>query len=440
MNRRTAFNHALAYAIEQANELDLTLLVYEGLTCTYPQANDRIHTFMLENVPDFAASLQPLGVGYCFYPRRKRSDPNDVVYQLAAKAALVVTDDYPTFLPAKHNSSVPPKIGVAYHAVDSSCIVPMNRMEKREWAAYTIRPKIHKLLPEYLQSFSLPQLKHKWTASIPDFHVAVDLAGIPALVASCEIDHAVKPSSTFRGGYENAKKRLKYFVEKNLANYADGRNQPASHATSNLSPYLHFGHISSLEVALTVRDYAEAHQLSSKEFLEELIVRRELSFNFVRYADFTSLESLPDWAKKTMQKHAEDPRPVVLTHEQMELGQSYDDLWNATQKELLLRGKMHGYYRMYWGKKLIEWCSTYEEAFDFMIYLHEKYALDGRDPNTYSQVLWCFGLHDRPWIERPIFGQLRYMSYDGMKRKTNIPAYIRDIEHLERTGQDLAAL
>lgn len=434
MNRRVACNHALAYAIDQANEMDLPLLVYEGLTCTYPQANDRIHTFMIENVPDFAGSLEKVGAGYCFYLRRKRTDPNDVVYRLAKDAALVVTDDYPTFIPAKHNLSVPSKIGVAYHAVDSSCIVPMSLFPKREWAAYTIRPKIHKLLPEYFRDFDMPKLRHQWNGPVPTFHVDVAAPDIPKLVGSCEIDHNVAPSTAFQGGYRNARARLKFFLTNSLRRYAKGRNEPSEHATSNLSPYLHFGHISSLEVALTVREYAEKHKLSSDAFLEELIVRRELSFNFTRNADFESLNSLPDWVQKNLTKHADDERPVHLTRQQIELGETYDELWNAIHKELLLRGKMHGYYRMYWGKKLVEWCETYQEAFDLMIYLHDRYALDGRDPNTYTGILWCFGLHDRPWFERPIFGQMRYMSFEGMKRKTDISTYMREITELARTA------
>lgn len=430
MNRRTSMNFALNYAIMQANELGLPLLVYEGLTCTYPAANDRIHTFMLENVPEFASAVRKLGAGYCFYPRRKKKDANDVVYRLAKDAALLVTDDYPTFIPAKHNASVPGKIDVAYHAVDSSCIVPMNRLTKREWAAYTIRPKIHKMLPEYLKSSEMPKLKRKWTDEAPRWHVEVD--DVPKLVASCEIDHAVKPSTMFRGGYKQAKRWLDHFVSKNLKRYADGRNQPAAHATSNLSPYLHFGHISSLEAALETR--------KSAEFQEELIVRRELSFNFCRHGRFDTLESLPDWVQAQLRKHARDARPVTYTQEQLEQAETYDPLWNATQKELLLRGKIHGYYRMYWGKKIIEWAPTYEEAFDSMISFHDRYALDGRDPNTYTNVLWCFGLHDRPWAERPIFGQIRYMSQEGMRRKTDVDAYIREIERLEQTGQDSAAI
>jgi deoxyribodipyrimidine photo-lyase len=186
-----------------------------------------------------------------------------------------------------------------------------------------------------------------------------------------------------------------------------------------------------------VRDYAAEHQLIADEFLEELIVRRELAFNFARFTpDVESLDSLPDWCKRTMAKHAADPRPWLYTPHQLERAETHDALWNATQKELLIRGKIHGYYRMYWGKKIIEWSPTYAEALRVMIHLHDIYALDGRDPNTYTNILWCFGLHDRPWGERPVFGQLRYMSLDGMRRKTDTKAYIEEVAYLERTGKD----
>lgn len=438
MNRRVQSNHALAYATGRANELGLPLLYYEGLTCTYPHANDRLHTFLLEGVPETAKQLAKIGIGYVFYPRRKRSDANDVLYRLAAKAALVVTDDYPTFIAAAHNSRVPAKVDCPYYAVDASCVVPMSRMEKREYAAYTIRPKITRLLPEYLTPVEMPRVKRKFDLPVPEFHVSVMKESIPELLASCEIDHTVRPSTAFRGGSVEAEKHLGHFLAKNLRRYARERNEPSAHATSNMSPYLHFGHISSLHVALQARSYAEEHQLVASEFLEELIVRRELAFNFARFTrDVESLDPLPDWARATLRKHDKDPRDPVYTAAQMEACETYDPLWNATQKELLLRGKIHGYYRMYWGKKIIEWSASHEDALDLMIGLHDRYALDGRDPNTYTNILWCFGLHDRPWFERPIFGQIRYMSYDGMKRKTNIDAYIREIEYVERTGKEL---
>ncbi len=433
MNRRVDFNQALAHAVQLANEQDLPVLFYEGLTCSYPYANDRLHTFLLEGVPDTAAALKKLGIGYVFYLRRKHSDPDDTLYRLAADASAVVTDDYPTFIARRHNARVPDRLDVPYVIVDASCVVPMSHLEKREYAAYTIRPKIHKLLPAYLTPVPPLRLRRRFSGQLPPFHTRVEVGHTDELVAACDIDHTVKPSPTHRGGSVQAQRQLRHFLENKLRRYARERNEPSAQATSGLSPYLHFGHISSLDAALQARNYAAEHQLIADEFLEELIVRRELAFNHARFSENPgSLATLPEWALKTMQRHADDPRSPLYSRDQLEACQTYDPLWNATQKELLLRGTMHGYYRMYWGKKIVEWSATYQEAVDAMIYFHDRYSLDGRDPNTYTNILWCLGLHDRPWGERPIFGMLRYMSYEGMKRKTNVEAYIRWIEQLSR--------
>lgn len=437
MNRRVECNHALAHAIELANSMSLPVLFYEALGCTYKYANDRLHTFVLEAVPETQRRARAAGLGYLFHLRKRRTDSNNILYRLAAEAAVLVTDDYPTFIAPLHNASVPAKIGIRYLAVDSSCIVPMNLMEKREYAAYTIRPKINKLLPRFLQRFETPAARTRWKLELPQgIHTEVD--DVAALVAACEIDHTVKPSTVFRGGRKNVESALKHFVEHNLRLYAAGRNEPSKHVTSDMSPYLHFGQISSLEVAMAVKEYAEKHKLIADEYLEELIVRRELAFNFARFSpDPESFTNLPDWAQRTLHLHVADKREPVYTREQFEKGQTHDALWNATQKEMLFRGKIHGYYRMYWGKKIIEWSESCEAALATMIYLHDRYALDGRDPATYTNILWCFGMHDRPWTERPVFGMIRWMSLDGMKRKTDVDSYLREIGYIEATGKDL---
>jgi deoxyribodipyrimidine photo-lyase len=442
MNRRAQANHALEYAVDSANRLGLPLLVYEGLTFTYRAANDRLHTFLLENVPDMAARLKKRKIGYLFYLRRGRKDANDVLYQLAESAAAVVTDDYPTFIAAEHNASVPGKIGVAYYAVDSSCIVPMSRHEKRNYGAYTIRPRIARMLPDYLKPLENKKVVHAWRVGVlskrlAGYHTAVSVKEIPLLVATCDIDHSIPPSTSFKGGQKEAERHLEEFLENRLRRYARDRNEPSRHATSNMSPYLHFGMISSLEIALKVKEHAAKHRYIAGEYLEELIVRRELAFNFARFTPKPdSLSALPGWCRATMREHAKDKRSVVYAAEELEAAKTHDPLWNATQQEMLLRGKIHGYYRMYWGKKIIEWSPTYEKALEVMIDLHDRFALDGRDPNTYTNILWCFGLHDRPWRTRPVFGSLRYMSFEGMKRKTDIGAYIQEIADLKRTGKD----
>jgi deoxyribodipyrimidine photo-lyase len=421
INRRVESNHALAFAADLGNRRGVPVLFYETLTSTHPFASDRFHTFLLEAVPETSRRLAKLGIGYVFHLHH-----NDAALdRLAAHAAAVVTDDYPAFVPS-HSLPIP------YYAVDSSCIVPMAHFHKQEYAAYTIRPKIHKVLAQYLQPVPPIRMKNKWTA--PAFELP---ATVPELAASCEIDHSVAPSLEFRGGRKEAERRLRHFLEHNLRRYAKTGNQPSEKSTSGLSPYLHFGHISSLEIALAVKDYAAEHQLIVEEFLEELIVRRELAFNFAHFGPKPdTLAALPNWARTTLAKHAKDKRDPIYTSDRFERAETHDALWNATQRELLRDGKIHGYYQMYWGKKIIEWSATYQDALHAMIYFHDRYALDGRDPNTYTNILWCFGLHDRPFVERPIFGQIRYMSYDGMKRKTNIAGYIKEIQLLEQTGED----
>ena len=432
MNRRVDSNHALAYAAEMANAAGLPVLYYEGLTCSYPYASDRFHSFILEGVPDTASRLRELGIGYVFHLRRKRSDPDDAFYRLAKDAAAIVTDDYPTFIARSNNGRVPGKLKIPYYAVDSSCIVPMRQFKKREYAAYTIRPKIRKLLAQYLTPAPAIVVSRKFRGKPDGLHTRVTRSNISELVASCEVDHSVRPPVEFPGGAAAAKKRLDQFLEYRLHRYSGFHNEPSAKATSGLSPYLHFGQISSLEVALAVQDHAREHQLIADEFLEELIIRRELAFNFACFTDNQeSLDALPDWARKTLAKHARDKRDPVYTQDQFECGETHDPLWNAAQKELLCTGKIQGYYRMYWGKKIIEWSAAPDEALATMIHLNDRYALDGRDPNTYTNILWCFGLHDRPWVERPIFGQVRYMSYDGMRRKTDVDAYVRGVECLQ---------
>ncbi len=437
MNRRVDANHGLLYAVELANRHKLPVLFYEGLTCDYEYANNRLHTFILEGVPDTAKRLEKAGIGYVFFLRRTARYRNDVVYQLAKNAAAVVTDDYPVFIAREHNRRVPQKVDVAYYAVDSSCVVPMSCIPDRQYGAYTIRPKIKRLLSRYLQPPDKLRVNHRFAEAVSQFHTAVTAENIPQLVASCEIDHSVAPSFSFRGGRLQAEKSFRQFLHRNLHRYERYRNQPSEHATSRMSPYLHFGQISALEIALAVEAYSREHKLMPDAYLEELIVRRELAFNYARHVhDPGDLQNLPEWCRENMQKHARDVRDPVYTAKQLEHAETYDELWNATEREMLLTGKIHGYYRMYWGKKIIEWSASYEEAVKIMIDLHGKYALDGRDPNTYTNILWCFGLHDRPWFDRPIFGTMRYMSLEGMKRKTDTNAYIKEIRYLEATGRE----
>jgi deoxyribodipyrimidine photo-lyase len=409
-NRRASHNHALAFASQLANDRGLPLLCYESLD---GNSNDRLCTFVLEGVPENARRLRALGAGYVF-------SLSDALARLAAEAACVVTDDFPTL-------AAPAGLTVACFAVDASCIVPMNEIGGRQYAAYAIRPKIRKLLPRYLRPVSPIRLRRSFLDRRFEFQTEVAEADIPGLVASCDIDHSVPPSVSFHGGAAAAESRLEHFLVHNLHRYARHRNEPAEHATSEMSPYLHFGHISALEVALRVKDYADRHKLIADEFLEQLIVRRELAFNFAHYAARPdSLAELPEWARVTLARHAGDPRPAVWSRDDFVQARTHDALWNATQTEMLRRGVIHGYYRMYWGKKIVEWSASCGEALATAIHIHDRFALDGRDPNTYANIMWCFGLHDRPWPERPVFGMVRTMTRAGLERKTDVEAYLRE--------------
>lgn len=430
MTKRAHHNHALDFAIERANELKLPLVVYEGLKYYYPWASDRIHTFILEGVEEKRKEFEEIGARYVFYLQKDKNDPKQTVAKLAKDAALIVTDDFPCFIIPGHSATIAEKAKIPVYSVDSCGIVPMVRFEKEEYAAYTIRPKIKKLLPEYLKPMRRPHLDiQKPTLKVDCPDTVVNRDNIAKLVAACDIDHSVAPSPFYHGGTKNGRKRLKLFVEEILKDYDEARNKPDKDGSSRLSAWLHFGFLSALEIALAVRD-AEAPGESKEAYLEELIVRRELSFNFTRHnPDHDSLKALPPWVQKTMREHVKDKRDPVYTLEDLEAGKTHDPLWNAAQREMVVTGEMHNYVRMLWGKNVIAWTESYEEAFAVLEHLNNKYCLDGRDPNSYAGILWCFGKHDRPWMERPVFGTIRYMTSGSTGKKFNSKKYIEWTEN-----------
>jgi deoxyribodipyrimidine photo-lyase len=384
-NRRAEANHALAFAVTTANRLGLPLLVFE----TEDLGSERQKQFARDGAAENAAALRKVGIGYRF--------GNAPEFD---RAAAIVTDEWPETL------ETIPEFDCEAYAVDSSCIVPVSLIPARAYNARSIRSKIHAALPRFLKPVPPARVRHRYTGRA-----------------------TATPKRTGEGGSTQAKRLLKRFLRDRLHRYAAEKNEPSAHATSELSPHLHFGHISSLEVALAVRRHCERTGVMAEEFLEELIVRRELAFNFARTAkQVDSLDELPAWALATLDKHRKDRRDPVYTPLQFEKAATYDNLWNATELELVRRGRIHGYYRMYWGKKILEWSATPEEALSTMIRLHDRYALDARDPNTYGNILWCFGLHDRPWPQRPIYGTVRSMSREGMERKTDVASYVREIE------------
>jgi deoxyribodipyrimidine photo-lyase len=434
MYKRAEYNHALNFAIDQANERKLPLVVYEGLKYYYPWASDRLHTFILEGVAEKQQAFEKRGIKYVFYLQRNERSPRQTVARLAEKAVLLVTDDFPCFIIPQHNAAIVRKVKIPVYAVDSNGIVPLSKFDKEEYAAYTIRPKIKKLLPAYLKPFAERQVM------VRADHLQVDCPAtevnerkIAALVSACAIDHSVKSSPVYRGGTAAARRRLRRFIAEILPRYAATRNQPEVDGSSRLSAYLHFGFLSSLEVALAVRS-ADAPAAAKEAFLEELIVRRELAYNFTRYNEnYNSLAALPAWAQQTMRQHLADRRPFIYSRAELEKAQTHDELWNAAQREMLVTGEMHNYVRMLWGKAVINWTASYEEALAILEHLNNKYCLDGRDPNSYAGILWCFGKHDRPWRERPVFGKIRAMTSQSTSRKFDSHRYI---EWTKRLAQE----
>ena len=433
MYKRATHNHALNKAIDIANELNLPLVVYEGLKFYYPWASDRIHTFILEGVAEKKKTFAGMGIRYLFFLQKDAHAPKNTVAKLAEEAAVLITDDFPCFIIPEHNRHITERVSIPVYAVDANGMIPMRRLTKEEFAARTIRPKINKLLPEYVAPLATPHLKvqhPRLKVNCPETEVTD--TNIATLVASCDIDHSVPPSTVYKGGEAAALKRLHHFVRNILPQYDELRNKPDVDGSSRLSPYLHFGFIAAQQIYEVVQD-ADVPQEAKAVFLEELIVRRELGYNFTLFNEqYDSLEAAPEWAKKTMAKHAGDKRIVSFTAAQLEAGTTTDALWNATQHELVKTGELHNYMRMLWGKKIIEWSATYEEAFALMVELNNKYALDGRNPNSYTGIHWCFGKHDRAWgPERPVFGTLRYLSSASWWKKVNAKAYIKKYSGIE---------
>jgi deoxyribodipyrimidine photo-lyase len=423
--RRAEQNLALDEAIREANRLGLPVLVYEGLRPDYPCANRRLHAFVVEGMRENARTAAARGLRYVAYVPAEGDVDRGAIALLARKAALVVTDECPGFLYVRQTEALARALDCPLITVDTCGVVPLRELTRREWSAATIRPKIHALLDVYLRPAPDEDARTRADALDVDLPGAVDVERLsPALIVErARVDASVAPSPILRGGRAAGLSRLKRFVDERLAGYGKRRNQAGVDGTSGLSPYLHFGYVSPLEVALAVRD-AGGPADDTRAFLEELIVRRELSHNFVFYEPrHTRVEALPAWARMTLEKHAADPRAGV-TEDEIERGATSDAIWNVAQRELLETGIIHNYARMLWGKKILEWAATPQRAVDLMLRLHDRYALDGRDPATYTNVLWCLGLHDRAWgPERPIFGTVRYMSSESFRRKHDVTAY-----------------
>jgi deoxyribodipyrimidine photo-lyase len=419
-SQRTRFNHALEHAIDRANELRLPVVVGFGLTDDYPGANARHYAFMLDGLRDVAAGCERRGVAFVI----RRGSPETVAVDLAADAALVVCDRGYLRHQKRWREHVALHAGCPVVQVESDVVVPVETAsDKQEFAARTIRPKILRQRDRFLVP---PEPTRVRVAGAKlELRSDVDASAPTAVLESLEVDHTVGISRRFAGGEVEGHARLKRFVRDTLADYPEGRREPGRAGTSMLAAYLHFGQLSPVEIALAVRD-AEAPEPAKEAYLEELIVRRELAVNFVHYqSKYDEFAALPEWARKTLRAHRRDKREYVYPREQLEGARTHDEYWNAAQREMNLTGYMHNSMRMYWGKKIIEWKRTPEEAFADALYLNDKYFLCGRDPNGYANVAWLFGLHDRPWGERAVFGAVRYMNAAGLRRKFDMDAYVR---------------
>jgi len=420
-SQRTEYNHALEYAIILANELKKPLIVYFGLTDNFPEATQRHYYFMLEGLKEVKAELMKRNIKMLI----RKISPEKGALEISNVAAVMVVDRgylkierlWRTFLAQNAKCHVV--------QVEANVIVPIETASiKEEYTAATLRGKINKKLDEYTLPLNA-RVCDIFSINLDIPFDEYDIDNIDYAISNLNIDKTVRRVLYYTGGTSRANLLLEEFISNKLSHYSELKNEPSEDYSSNLSPYLHFGQISPLYIYIRLMD---VNIEDKKTFLEELIIRRELSMNFVFYNDdYDSYNSLPNWAKNTLEKHLVDEREFIYSREELEGAKTHDQYWNAAQMEMIITGKMHGYMRMYWGKKILEWSKTPESAFNTAIYLNNKYLLDGRDPNGFAGVAWCFGKHDRAWGERAIFGLVRFMNDKGLKRKFNMEKYVLKI-------------
>jgi deoxyribodipyrimidine photo-lyase len=423
-SQRTECNMALEYAFSWADKLDKPLVVFFGLTRGFKEANLRHYTFMLEGLREVKAQLEEIGVKLVV----RGESPELGVVALSKDACATVADKgYLKTLRQWYNFAAA-NLRCPLVQVEENVVVPVEvASNKEEYSAAILRPKIQKNRENFLY---VPKQHEPKKISLGLKFDSVDLADVDAAISALDVDKAVSKARGCQGGSSEAAKRLEDFLKNKLSAFPELRNDPTADFTSNLSPYLHFGQISPVQIALEVLE-ADVADEAKEVYLEELIVRRELAVNYAYFNEsYDSFEGLPLWAKLTLNKHKTDSREYLYTVEELENAETHDPYWNAAQDQMRITGKMHGYMRMYWGKKILEWTKTPQNAFKTALYLNDKYELDGRDPNGFAGVAWCFGKHDRPWKERPVFGTVRYMNANGLKRKFDADKYVQQIKNL----------
>ncbi|RJP73179.1 MAG: deoxyribodipyrimidine photo-lyase [Ignavibacteriales bacterium] len=415
-DQRVHDNWALLYAQEKAAEANQPLFVVFALVNEFLGATLRQYDFMLKGLKEVEVELRKLNIPFILLPGSPQIEISRFVKENSI--GLLVADFDPLKIKKEWKKKVSEKISVPFYEVDAHNIVPCwIASDKEEFAAYTFRPKIHKLLPEFLDEYP-PLIKMK---------DRVDISPIDreSVYSSLKINKNVKPVDWIRPGESAALNSLSDFLDDRLNLYSVHRNDPNQQAQSDISPYLHFGQISAQRVLLNYRNKFNSLNMQD-DFPEELVVRRELADNYCNYNEnYDSFDGFRAWAKQTLNEHRKDDREYIYSLDVFENAATHDELWNAAQRQMIDTGKMHGYMRMYWAKKILEWSKNPEEAIHFAIYLNDKYELDGRDPNGYTGVAWSIGgIHDRAWFDRPVFGKIRYMNYNGAKKKFDVISFI----------------
>ncbi|MBP9478077.1 MAG: deoxyribodipyrimidine photo-lyase [Sebaldella sp.] len=425
---RGEYNHALEYAIQMSNDLKKDLLVVFGLDIAYSEANERSFYFLLESLRDVKRILEEKRIKFVVLDS---SPITKKLINLSEDTACIITDrGYLKGLINMRNE-LAEKIEIRLIQVESDVVVPIEiASNKEEYSARTIRGKIHKLWDYYINK-KFMNTNYEGTF-LKDEKSDFNLENIDKIIDGLDIDKTVKKTSFSQGGETKANELLDLFISKKLDGYYEYKNFPELDYQSDLSPYLHFGNISPLLIIQKVLKSGKSTE-SIDGFIEELVIRRELAINFVYYnKGYDKFENMTySWAYDTMKAHESDKREYVYSIAELEQAKTHDIYWNTAQNEMTITGKMHGYMRMYWAKKIIEWSLDYKEAYETIKYLNNKYFLDGRDENGYAGIAWCFGKHDRAWFQREIFGKLRYMNSNGLKSKFNIEEYVRKIKDLE---------
>ncbi|WP_223646298.1 deoxyribodipyrimidine photo-lyase [Corallococcus sp. EGB] len=426
VNHRWEENHALDAAIALGNHLGLPVVVYQAIRPDYPYASERLHAWALEGMADMAKGCAARGLPYWLELPRTKKEHTHRIASLGRRAAAVVSDLFPTYIIPGHLRGAARALRVPLLAVDASCVVPMQRIPAAQVGAYALRPKLRKLWPEYLERTLPKRRPHVSGAKLhPDFELS-DAVEARAALDTFALDHSVKPLPE-RGGRKAGLKALDAFLDQRLEGYDTGRNNPGLGQQSNLSPYFHWGNLFPGEAARAAIAAKGKDHPAVQAFVEELLVRRELGFNYCFHTPGPkqlSVDSLPAWARETLTRHRKDPRPHLYTDEELEQGRTQDALWNAAQRELRERGRIHNYLRMLWGKKILEWSATPEEALARIARLNDTYAVDGRDPASVANFMWVLGLHDRPFQERPVIGKVRPMSSQRTAAKFDLGPYL----------------